>query len=60
MLQRGDKFIRSSDGRIFVLKTNMKNEFVLESEDGSHQIMTGERYVNVILQKTAGTGEIKC
>lgn len=60
MLQRGDKFIRSSDGRIFVLKTNMKNEFVLESEDGSHQIMTGERYLNVILQKTAGTGEIKC
>ena len=42
MLQRGDKFRRNSDGRIFVLKTIMKNDLVLESEDGSQQIMTGK------------------
>jgi hypothetical protein len=54
MLQRGDKFIRSSDGRIFVLKTIMKNELVLESEDGSHQIMTGKDTLMSSFKKLQG------
>jgi len=41
MLQEGDKFRRKSDGKIFVLKTIVKEQLILETQDGSHQIMTG-------------------
>ncbi len=41
MLQEGDKFRRKSDGKIFVLKAIVKEQLILETQDGSHQIMTG-------------------
>jgi hypothetical protein len=43
MLEKGDKFRRKSDGKIFILKNVAKNQFILETED-------------VILRKSAAPG----
>ena len=51
MLQKGDKFRRKSDGKIFVLKTVVQEQLVLETEDGSHQIMTGKDILMLSFKK---------